>query len=144
MGVNKILVPLGRRETNLKSVHYALALSKRLQARVCILQQAHDGNVADTPAGWLDEALLDLIHSARRAGMAVTRHIARRELKDEIVDLIRKEKIDLLILGTADGEPDLLMRQLSPLITSQIIQVGEKQPPIEKPGKKDDLQWHSY
>ncbi len=140
MGVNKILVPLGRRETNLKSVHYALALSKRLQARVCILQQAHDGDAA----GWLDEALLDLIHSARRAGMAVTRHIARRELKDEIVDVIRTEKIDLLILGTADGEPDPLMHQISPLITSQIIQVGEKHPPIEKPGKKDDLQWHSY
>lgn len=101
MVVKKILVPVGHCGTDLKSVHYALALSRRLKARICILQQADGGGV--DPAGWLDEALQDLIRSARREGMRVTHSIARQTLDEEIVRLVRGEGIDRFV--PIDGGP---------------------------------------
>lgn len=122
----KILVPVGQSGTDLKGVHYALALAERLQAQVIILQGAGDGQDPDPMALWLGEALPDLINSAREAGLSVTHLVASRPLKDEIVVLAKEEGIDLLIFGTDDVICHGLPLQIKPLVPSQIIQVSEK------------------
>ena len=40
--------------------------------------------------------------------------------------LVKSEGIDLLVFGTDDGAEEQLLRQLKPLVPSQIIQVREK------------------
>ncbi|MGA9236697.1 MAG: hypothetical protein WBV91_17870, partial [Desulfobacterales bacterium] len=77
-------------------------------------------------ATWLDEALLDLINSARQAGLTVSHHIAHRELKEEIVGLVKDEGIDVLVFGADNGACEHLMLQIKDLVPSQIIQVREK------------------
>jgi len=122
----KILVPLGRSGRDLKSVHYALSLAERLQSQVYILQQEPSASFDYQFSAWLGEALLDLINSARQAGLSVSHHITHRELKEEIVDLVIAEGIDLLVFSLDNGLSERLLQQLKPLIPTQIIQVKEK------------------
>jgi nucleotide-binding universal stress UspA family protein len=122
----KILVPLGASERSLKSVHHGLALAKRLGAQIYILQQAASTDPADPLNSTLEEALLDLINSAREAGLVLSHHVAYRNLEDEIVSMAREEGIDLLVFDADDEIGRRLLAQVKPLVASQIIQVKEK------------------
>ena len=126
MHQKKILVPLGMTGADLKSVHYALALAERIEAQVFILQ-SDDATGADSSLTlFLGEALSDLINSARQAGLNVSHHIAHKELKEEIVGLVKDEHIDLLVFGVDEKLNKRLLLQVKPLVSSQIIQVSEK------------------
>lgn len=122
----KILVPLGVSGTDLKGVHYALALAERIKAQVYILQQ-DDGVGPENPmVPYIGEALSDLINSARQAGLNVSHHIAHDELKEEIVELVRTEGIDLLVFGDEDDVNPRILKQVKPLVSSLIFQVKGK------------------
>jgi nucleotide-binding universal stress UspA family protein len=122
----KILVPLGMTGTDLKSVHYALALAERIKARVYILQSDNGTGADSSLTLYMEEALSDLINSARQAGLNVSHHIAHKALKEEIVGLVKDEHIDLLVFGVDEKVDKRLLRQVKPLVSSQIIQVKGK------------------
>lgn len=126
MPAKKILVPLEPLTKDLKSVHYAMSLAERLGAQVYILQQIANP-ASDSLSMWMKDALLDLINSARQAGLGVSHHITRGPLEEEIVGLVRSEGIDVLVLGDDDGAAAHLVLQIKPLIPSQIIQVKGKE-----------------
>ena len=122
----RILVPLGRSAKDLKSVHYSLSLAERLQAQVYILQQAAVTGLENPRSVWLDEALSDLINTARQAGLTVSHHIADGELRGEIIAMARAEGIDVLVFGEEEGIGERFLVQLKSLVAGQIIQVKEK------------------
>ena len=125
----KILVPLAMAGTDLKSVHYALALAERIKAQVYILQSDDIDSAAGTDQSltlYMGEALSDLINSARQAGLTVSHHIAHKALKEEIVGLVNDEHIDLLVFGEEESLNKRLLLQVKPLVSSQIIQVRGK------------------
>jgi hypothetical protein len=126
MSPKKILVPLVPSVKDLKSVHYAMSLAERLYAHVYILQQAAVSDLDNPLSIWMAEALLDLINSARQAGLTVSHHITHRHLEEEIVGLVREEGIDVLVFGDDDMAGERLLLQIKPLIPSQIIQVKGK------------------
>jgi nucleotide-binding universal stress UspA family protein len=126
MSQRKILVTLGLSGKDLKSVHYALALAERIEAQVYILQQDDEHGYKNPAALYMGTALSDLINSARQAGLKVSHHIAHKELKDQIIDLVKAEDIDLIIVGVEEGVDKRLLLQVKPLISSQIIQVKGK------------------
>lgn len=125
MSAKKILVPLAPPAKGLKSVHYALSLAERLGAHVYILQQI-TAPASGALSIWMAEALLDLVNSARQAGLVVSHHVTDRLFEEEIVALVRKEGIDVLVCGDDDGVGERLLLQIKPLISSQIIQVKGK------------------
>jgi len=121
----RILVPIGASEKSLRSVHHALALAKRLDAQVYILQQAARSSVP--PFGsTLEDALNDLINSAREDGLTLSHYIATRDLKEEIISVAREEGVDLLVMEADDETGLRLVRQVEPLFAGQIIQVRGK------------------
>jgi hypothetical protein len=126
MSPKKILVPLVPTVKDLKSVHYAMSLAERLYAHVYILQQEAASSMDNPLSIWMGEALLDLINSARQAGLMVSHHITHRQLEEELVGLVRNEGIDVLVFGDDDGAGERLLLQIKPLIPSQIIQVKGK------------------
>jgi len=121
----KILVPVGTSERSLKGVHHALALARRLGAIVYILQEARPqtGDMVDRT---LEESLLDVINSGRQSGLTLHHYVATRDLKDEVVDMVREEGIDWLVFEADDDMARRLVVQLKPLVNRQIIQVREK------------------
>ena len=126
MSQKKILIPLGVSEKGLKSVHHGIALAKRLNARVYILQQISPHHSTDPLEVYLKEALLDLINNARQEGLTLSHHIAGRNMKDEILNMVKEEGINLLVFEADDDIAKHLLFQIKPLIASQIIQVSEK------------------
>ncbi|MEJ2661851.1 MAG: universal stress protein [Desulfobacteraceae bacterium] len=126
MPQKKILVPLGMSGTDLKGLHYALALAERIKAQVFILQPDDAAGADQSLTLYMGKALSDLINSARQAGLKVSHHIAHKALKEEIVGLVKDEHIDLLVLGDEDKLNKRLLLQVKPLVSSQIIQVRGK------------------
>lgn len=122
----KILVPLGSSGKDLKSVHHALALAERIEAQVYILQQDDALGCENTMTFYMGEALSDLINSARQAGLRISHHIGHKEFKDEIIDLVRAEGIDLIVFRVAERVDKRLLVQIKPLVSSQIIEVKSK------------------
>jgi len=122
----KILVPLGSSGTDFKSVHYALALAERMNARVYVLQLAEPDNTDKPNSPWLSEVLRDLINTARQAGLTVSHLMVREAPKNEIIEFVRTQGIDLLVFSADDRQCERLMSEIRAMISSQIIQVKEK------------------
>jgi len=117
------MVPLGSEIRDLKSVHYALAAAERLQAAIIILRLA-DGRTDRTP--WIEEALTDLVASARLAGLRLTIVEADGRPEREVVELAEDERIDLLVFGADQGRLERRVLKLAPRLGHLIIQVKEK------------------
>jgi hypothetical protein len=122
----KVLVPIGPHANNLKSVHYALSLAGRLDAQIYILQQAPAVKAENQQTLWFNETLQDLINDARQNNIAVSHYTVNANFKDEIVDLVRTEHIEVLVFSTDAEVSEGLLHQIKPLVSSQIIQVQEK------------------
>jgi hypothetical protein len=119
----KIMVPLGPEIRDLKSVHYALAAAERLQAAVIILRFG-DGH--ELRPSWLEEALTDLVASARLAGLRLTIVEANGTPEREVVDIADQERIDLLVFSEDQQQLEHGVLELEPRLGHMIIQVREK------------------
>ena len=126
MQQQKILVPIGTPFHDLKGVHYALSLAERLATQIYILEQAVGEGESETPMAWLNEALRDLISSARLAGLRVAHLVTADDVVGEIISLVKSEGINLLVLGADDRIYEQFALQLKPHISCQIVQVKEK------------------
>lgn len=122
----KILVPVGSSDNDLSSVYYTLALASRIRAQVYILRHDAEDPSANPKAVWLEEALVDLINSARQEGLTVSDHITHQELEKDMVGLIEEEAIDVLVFGTGNGAFERLILKIKDKFSGQIIQVKEK------------------
>jgi hypothetical protein len=126
MTQKRILVPLGLYGKDLKSVHYALSLAERLHAKVYILQQSGRIGSGDRPSIVMNEALADLITSARQAGLTVSHHLANGEFCEEMIGMLTTERIDLLVFDAEDAGCRRLVPQLKPILARPIIEVKGK------------------
>jgi len=117
------MVPLGPEIHDLKSVHYALAAAERLQAAIIILRLADSHTVR---APWIEEAMTDLVASARLAGLRLTIVEAEGKAEREVVELAEDERIDLLVFGEDQKQLEQQVLQLAPRLGHLIIQVREK------------------
>ena len=126
MQQKRMLVPFGASLKDLKGFHYALSLAERLATQIIIIQQLENEGDGEQHSIWLDEALKDLINSARSAGLRIAHHIAVGDVIGEIVSLVKSESINLLVLGVDDREYENFAVQLKPHIACQIVQVKEK------------------
>jgi hypothetical protein len=123
MTEKKILVPFGPRGEDLMSVHHALALAERLQARVFLLQWSAHADRRDTDSAWLDEALADVVSSARLAGRRLTHLQLTGSPEEEIIGLVRNQKIDYLVLSDGPSSLERSLLQRDPDLKPRIIRV---------------------
>ncbi len=107
-------------------MHYALSLAERLATQIFILQQSESEGEIEQHSIWLNDALKDLINSARSAGLSVAHHIFAGDVIGEIISLVKSEGINLLVLGADDREYESFTLQLKPHVPCQIVQVKEK------------------
>ncbi len=139
----KILIPLAANGWNLNGVHYALALAERIGARIYILQQHTATQPQNSRLSWFETALKELISGARQAGLEVSHHITGNGLAAEIVAMERLEGIDVLVLNADDEICRHLLRQIKPLVASQIIEVRGKNH-ISYLGKEENRDGHHH
>ena len=135
----KIMVPLGPEIRHLKSVHYALAAAERLHAAVIILRLA-DGR-KERPR-WLEEALTDLVTSARLAGLSLTIVEVNGVPEREVANVAHHERIDLLVFSDDQRRLERNVLELEPRLENVIIQVREKDGAGDGT-EEGGSQWHS-
>lgn len=121
--MKKIMVPLGPEIRHLNSVHYALAAAERLHAAVTILRLADRRR--ERPR-WLEEALTDLVASARLAGLSLAIVEADGTPGREVVDLANPERFDLLVFSEDQRRLLEEVLEIDPRLERRVIQVREK------------------
>jgi len=127
MEQKKILVPLGEGAKHLRCVHYALSLADRIPARIYVLRQKELEGNGEYDFDLLDQALNELIENARQNGVSLSFYKAGGNLVDEIVAMVNAEQIGLLIFNADDELSETVMSQVRTLVSSQIIEVREKE-----------------
>jgi len=111
------------RVRNLKSVHYALALANRIQARIYIIRQKPTDNVEISYFNLMNQTLYELIDKARQSGVSLSLYEGCNNFVDEIVDLVKSEHITLLVFNAETQEAREIMKKIKLLISAQIIQI---------------------
>ena len=91
-----------------------------------IVQQSKGDGELEPHSVWLEEALHDLISSARLAGLDVTHLVTTGDTAGKIISLVKSEGITLLVLGVDDGDYENFILQMKPHLPCQIVQVKEK------------------
>jgi hypothetical protein len=132
-----ILVPLGSEDKDLRSVQHALALARRIPARVFILSfDPPEGEERRGIRG--EDVLTDLIAAARQAGLDVSYHRSQGPFEQEVVDFILQEKVHIVVLGDpGGGGPNRLFLESRLEVVPQVILVRQKDDPPRGRGKRE-------
>jgi len=125
VNTENILVPFGRHSSDLKSLYHAFALGERIRAKIFVLFfKGEDLNPQQmTP---LENACLEMIRSACEEGISVSFHIANDEFEEELLNIIKTEHIDLIVVSAGDIEMESAVKDISPKVSIQIIKVKGK------------------
>jgi nucleotide-binding universal stress UspA family protein len=121
----KILVPIDPETKDLKALYHALALAERIQAKVFILLARQPGNPHQLDS-WVEEVLVDVIHSACEEGLQVSYHIAEDGFEEEVLSLVESEHIDLIVVSAEKGPIKDILQRIILKMSTQIIQVKGK------------------
>ncbi len=120
-----ILVPLGPHNMGFRAVHHALALAKRIPARVFILQWGPSEGGEDQRASE-EDVLGDLITAARQAGLNISHHKARGPFERELLAFVHEEGIHVLVLEEGEEQWHRLLQQTRAALPTQVILVKQK------------------
>ena len=125
MKTKNILVPFGRHSSNLKSLYHAFALTERIRAKVFVLF-LKEANLAQQQITPIEKACLEMVHSACEEGMSVSFHIASGRFEVELLNSIKMEHIDLIVIGAGDREMESAIKGFNLGRSIQIIKVKGK------------------
>ena len=125
VNTENILVPFGRHSSSLKSLYHAFALAERVKAKIFVLFFKKDSQFQDHPTP-IENACLEMIHSACEEEMAVSFHIATGEVEDELLKFIKTEYINLIVVVAGDTEMESTVKGIKPGVSIQIIKVKGK------------------
>jgi len=125
VNTKNILVPFGRRNSDLKSLYHAFALAKRIKAKIFVLLFKEENFTPEqiTP---LEKACLEMARSACEDGISVSFHVADRRFGAELLNIIKIEHIDLVVIGAVDTEMESVIKGLKLGVLIEIIKVKGK------------------
>jgi nucleotide-binding universal stress UspA family protein len=121
-----ILVPCGKDSVDLKALYHAFALAKRIGGKVFILFFKNEDPDL-TNSAQPEAACREMVNSAREEGVFVSFHFAQDRSQRELIDFIKTEHIDLIVMGTKDASMEAITRGIKPRVSVQIIKVEGKQ-----------------
>lgn len=125
MDRENILIPCGRHSSGLKALYHAFALAERISAKIFVLLFKGESLEHDHGAP-LEKACLEMIHSACEEGMSVSFHIAGSQLRTKLLNIIKMERIDLIVIGAGDSEIEAAVKGIQASVSVQIVKVREK------------------
>lgn len=128
MGQENILIPLAPDSRDLKALHHAISLAERINSKIIVFSlepENHPGKAASP----VMEACKDVTNRARENGLQISLFITSaqgEEAEKELLQLLARERIDLIIISDTEESMDQLIREIMPLISCQVEQVREK------------------
>ncbi len=125
MSYKNILIPLGQDSKDLKALYHALSLAARIQSRLFVLSFETIPVNHQKPSPVI-EACLDVIHSACEEGLQFSFHIAADSSEKEFLELLERERIDLIIISDTEIRIEKRIKRIMSLISCQVVQVKTK------------------
>jgi hypothetical protein len=126
VNTENILVPFGKDSVDLKALYHSFALAKRIKGKIFIIFLKSE-NPGMQHLSMLEEACLEMVHSAREEGVSVSYHIVHDRFEHELIDFIKTEHIDLIVMGNKDYMMETITKEIRPSVSVQIIKVKGKQ-----------------
>jgi len=126
VNTENILVPFGRHSSSLNSLYHAFALAERVKAKVFVFCSKSNGDFIHNQMTSLENACLEMIHSACEEGMAVSFHIAGSKFEEELIKFIQTEYIDLIVVSSGDTEMESAVKRIKSELSIQVIKVKGK------------------
>ena len=128
MGQENILIPLAPDSRDLKALHHAISLAERINSKIIVisLEPENRPEKAEIP---VIKACKDVINRVRENGMNISLLITSsqgEEAEKEFLQLLTRERIDLIIVSDTEMYMEQMIRKLMPLISCQVEQVKEK------------------
>ncbi len=121
-----ILALLGPGDRDLKSLHYALALGERMEARLVVLQWSEESAQCPPRNAERGDIPAKLITAARQAGRNIS-HLKEIDFPvRRLVRLVQDEAIELLVLSADEPRAEKLLLNREPPLPCRIIQVGAR------------------
>lgn len=126
VNTKNILVPFGKDSVDLKALYHSFALAKRIRGKVFIIFfKSENPEMQNSPP--IEEACLEMVHSAREEGVSVSFHIVHDRFEHELIDFIKTEHIDLIVMGNRDAMMETITKEIRPSVSVQVIRVEGKQ-----------------
>lgn len=126
VNTKNILVPFGKDSVDLKALYHSFALAKRIKGKVFIIFFKSDNpGMQNSPP--IEEACLEMVHSAREEGVSVSFNIVHDRFEHELIDFIKTEHIDLIVMGNKDAMMEAITKEIRPSVSVQVIKVEGKQ-----------------
>ncbi len=75
----------------------------------------------------IEEACLEMVHSAREEGVSVSFNIVHDRFEHELIDFIKTEHIDFIVMGNKDAMMEAITKEIRPSVSVQVIKVEGKQ-----------------
>jgi len=125
VNTKNILVPFSRHSSDLKSLYHAFALAERIRAKIFVFffKRENSSQEQITP---IEKACLEMVHCACEEGMSVSFHIANDRFEVELLNIIKTEHIDLIVMGAGDTEMESAIKSIKLGLSIQIIKVKGK------------------
>lgn len=125
MKTKNILVPFGKDSVDLNALYHSFALAKRIRGKVFILFLKSENPGIQHPHP-LEEACLEMLRSAREEGVSVSFHIVHDRFEHELINFIKAEHVDLIVMSTGDTNMETISKVIRSRVSVQIIKVEGK------------------
>jgi DNA-binding LacI/PurR family transcriptional regulator len=128
VGQENILIPLAPDSRDLKALHHAISLAERINSKIIVFSLEAE-NSPGRVINPVMEACKDVINRVRENDMDISLLITSsqgEEAEKEFLQLLTRERIDLIIISDTERYMEQMIRRVMPLISCQVEQVKEK------------------
>lgn len=129
MGQENILIPLAPDSRDLKALHQAISLAERINTKIIVFSVEPEPAQGEAKSPVI-EACMDVINRGREndieISLLVTTSSQGEEADKEFLQLLTRERIDLIIISDTETDMEKMIRRLMPLIPCHVVQVREK------------------
>lgn len=128
MGQENILIPLAPDSRDLKALHQAISLAERINSKIIVFSVERESQLGEAQNPVID-ASMDVINRARENDIAISLLVTSsqgEEADGEFLQLLTRERIDLIIISDTETNMEKMIKRLMPLIPCHVVQVREK------------------
>ncbi|MCB2191274.1 MAG: hypothetical protein KQI62_06895 [Deltaproteobacteria bacterium] len=112
----------------MKALHQAISLAERINSKIIVFSVEPGTNPGEAE-GPVMEACKEVINRARENDIEISLLITSsqgEEADGEFLQLLTRERIDLIIISDTESDMERMIRRMLPLIPCQVVQVREK------------------
>jgi len=128
VNTENILVLFSTQSPDLKALYHGIALVERIKARLFILLIHNCDTIGLRKPPSIESACMDIVRQARQEEMPVFFYSGEGDVKTELIEIIKKEHIDLILIDADDQNMEDAVKKIKADMPVKVIKVKEKSP----------------